>query len=141
RVRKRERVSRRLSPLPASDPAAGRDLSGPELYWPALGSCCMLGRPALGPDPTLEAARNVPLAASRTLRVVTDCEYAGVLAQPVFSEGWQAGNPAPPGARNAHSVVSGSPPYRVCDFVPDACGCAQGPVRGRASQESPAESS
>src|SRR6185436_661642 len=41
-------------------------------------------------------------------RAVTDCEYAGLLAQPVFSESWRAGNPAPPGARNAHFVVSGS---------------------------------
>src|SRR4029434_850000 len=98
----------------------------------------MLGRPALGPDPTLEAARNVPLAASRTPRVVTDCEYAGVLAQRVFSEGWQAGNPAPPGARNAHSVVSGSPPYRVCGSVPAACGWGPRPVRGVAPQEIPA---
>jgi hypothetical protein len=32
RVRKRERAARRLSPLPASDPAAGRDLSDPGLY-------------------------------------------------------------------------------------------------------------
>ena len=42
RVRKRERAARRLSPLPASDPAAGRDLSGPGLYWPAWGSCSMV---------------------------------------------------------------------------------------------------
>ena len=66
RVRKRERAARRLSPLPASDPTAGRDLSDPGLYWPTLGSCCMVERSALRAGFHARGCKECSLSASRT---------------------------------------------------------------------------
>src|SRR6516162_6612708 len=94
-----------LVAAPRIRPAAGRDLSGPGLYWPTLGSCCMAERPARRPGFHAPGCKERSLAAWRTPRVVTHCDYVGRPAQPVFSEARPPGNPAPPDARNAHFVT------------------------------------
>lgn len=98
RLRKRDRVRRTcLRALPTSDLLSDRDLSGPSLYWPAEGSCCMAEAPAHRPGSKPGSCKERSFQPLGGATRVTDCEYIRLRAQRVFSPARDRAGPRHPG--------------------------------------------
>ena len=98
RLRKRDRVRRTcLRALPTSDLLSDRDLSGPSLYWPAEGSCCMAEAPAHRPGSKPGSCKERSFQPLGGATRVTDCEYIRLRAQRVFSAAPDRAGPRHPG--------------------------------------------